>query len=222
MTDTIIMTTATRVRLRRESVEDGYSSDAYVDMGPSTTIDFYAYYGGPTGDTQTHVTIEEMDGIAFPGTGYIPSGLGTLIDVRPWVSAFVIGGVQIDWDGGTTGYHPEPTLDPFLFMESTWGLVLEDFGTSYPPPRTVCDAADDLTVTGGAWADDLQLGVGTPSLTHLIVTELGYQFTFSDTPPPDAAIVAPRRIFGRHDGATHGAKRVLGGDAPAHLIQRSL
>jgi hypothetical protein len=109
------------------------------------------------------------------------------------------------------------------------------FGFNVPQvDGTILDLVVPLSLT--AWGNDSPSDPGGPTTLADVVTalEAGAYLDVNwfnnwnwDTPPlvrlyeawievgEDEAVTltaAPRRIFGRHDGATHGAKRVLGGD----------
>jgi len=176
--------TVTRARLVRGSTGGG-SSDEFVDMGPSTTIDFYNLALGA--GTTSHLYIVEIDGEAFPGETWfpdVPAGYD-LVDVRPWITAYTLGPAQTPASGGT-GYLPEPAQKPFLVMASTNTLAFDTSGTAYPGDLVVCGYADDLGLFrpggGGSGADAVSMEPVDSVTTHIVVTSLGYRFTYSPTP----------------------------------------
>jgi hypothetical protein len=198
MATTYEFVSVTRCRVVRDPFGAGSTPDDFIDIDGSTDIAFDS-------DADTHCYMVDIDGVDRGLTDWIPAGPpgSTLTDVRPWVTAYVVG-TQGAYTGGAIGSFPEPDKKPWLAMNSTEQLIFDEFDSS--PAQIVCEAADDLGV-GPFWADDLQLG-GWFGSVSIHVTAFGYRFTFEGEDV--AGAIPPRRIFGRTDGKTHGAPRLFG------------
>jgi hypothetical protein len=108
----------TRGRLLRHEA-DGSGTDVFINLPADGPVSFELNALDSTDNDQgTYLYPVEYDGLDATGTAFIPPTPAgyELVDIRPFVKAHMLGGAQdtITADTSGWGYHPAPTLSPFL------------------------------------------------------------------------------------------------------------
>lgn len=173
---------ATQGRLVRDAPSTGYHTDNVIPLTSSTTIDFYAYFGGAAGDTSNYLYMLQFNGIAASSTDWIPVADDgyELTDVRPYIIGYIAGGPQITEEA--TGWTPPAEKAPFVGVSSSL-LSFDTFSGSYSADNPKQIAGGNYPVAwagiGGAYADPIHLVAGSGGIIHIIVQGYGFRFTFS-------------------------------------------
>lgn len=178
----VIDVPATQVRLLRSSVADGYTSDTSgIPINPSsTTIDLYAYFGGPTGDTANYIYWEKFDGHDADSLDWIPTTPAgyALADIRPYIIAYTAGTQVVE---EATGWHPPAEKSPFIGVTSSlisFDTFSSGWTSSNPKQIAGWNYPTSWATIAGALPDPIHLVAGGGASCHIIFQGYGFRFTY--------------------------------------------